>query len=398
MEETGATQINVGVMLAYSPAADLDKLQNFSRRLTEVVTEGLNRATKASWIFHLEDPERLGNDDARRPADFLDEASLRMVEGPFDMVVVITDVALYSRRHAVVAGLASPVSRVIVISTRKLLMTPRGKPVRTLDSDAVRWNAAALLLHLIGHLLDLAHSGPEGGVMSPFAFDEMLTDLPRFNERQQRRLEHLARHAPEPELMGAGALRTFFFHLTSGARHAGHILRALWRNRAPLLPLSLPSLATAAVAPTFLLVFTAEIWDVGLNMTNRVTLTFTLLSLFAAVWYLTGVQNLFYPRKEKRVITEHMAVVNVVIFLTILLASIGLFVMVALLMLFIEFYIFPAGLISTWPTLEDPVVTTGDKIRLAAFISTIGVLTGALAGGLESRTVIRHLALFLDEP
>ena len=53
---------------------------------------------------------------------------------------------------------------------------------------------------------------------------------------------------------------------------------------------------------------------------------------------------------------------------------------------------------TTWPTLEDPLVDTWDKVRLAAFISTVGVLTGALAGGLESRTVIRHLALFLDEP
>lgn len=392
------TQINAGLMIAYSPAADLEKLQGFSRRLTEDVSEELGGATRADWVFHLEDPARLGTDEARRPADFLDEASLRMVEGPFDLVVVVTDVALYSRRHAVVAGLASPVGRVIVISTRKLLVTPRGKPVRTLESQSVRWNAAALLLHLLGHLLDLPHSRREGEIMSPFAFDEALMHPPRFSDHQRRRLVRLARHVPEPELIDPGALRTFFFHVMSGARHSGHVLRALWRNRAPLLPLSLPSLATAAVAPTFLLIFTAEIWDVGLNMTNRVTWTFTLLSLFAAVWYLTGVQNLFYPRKEKRVITEHMAVVNVVIFLTILIASVGLFIMVAMLMLFIEFYIFPAGLISTWPTLEDPVVTTGDKVRLAAFISTIGVLTGALAGGLESRTVIRHLALFLDEP
>ena len=28
----------------------------------------------------------------------------------------------------------------------------------------------------------------------------------------------------------------------------------------------------------------------------------------------------------------------------------------------------------------------------------VGILTGALAGGLESRMIIRHLALFSDEP
>lgn len=51
-----------------------------------------------------------------------------------------------------------------------------------------------------------------------------------------------------------------------------------------------------------------------------------------------------------------------------------------------------------WPTLDQPAIELSDKLRLAAFISTVGVTTGALAGGLESRAVIRHLALFEDTP
>jgi hypothetical protein len=65
--------------------------------------------------------------------------------------------------------------------------------------------------------------------------------------------------------------------------------------------------------------------------------------------------------------------------------------------LLIELYIFPPDLVQTWPTLNQPDVNFTDKLRLAAFISTIGVTTGALAGGFESRTVIQHLALFEDE-
>lgn len=38
------------------------------------------------------------------------------------------------------------------------------------------------------------------------------------------------------------------------------------------------------------------------------------------------------------------------------------------------------------------------SLRPAAFISMVGVTAGAPAGGLESRTIIRHLALFEDEP
>lgn len=391
-------QINIGILIAHTPSANLDQIQAFSRRLIQDVTGELNGATKAEWVFNIAEPTRLNDDEPRRPSDFLDEASLRMVEGPFDILVVITDVALYSRKHVVVAGLASYVSRIIVVSTRKLILTPRGEPVRTLDSEPVRWNAAALLLHLLGHVLGINHSRHGEGIMASFTLDEMRRSIPHFTEHERRQLERLVRHAPEKELVGGSSLQALIFHLMSAARHPKEVLLPVLRNRALLLPLSLPSLATAAVAPTFLLVFTAEIWDVGINMTDRVAWVFSIASICAATWYLTGVHNLFYPRKEKRVVKEHMAVVNVLIFLTIFFASIGLFLLLLLLMLIIEFYIFPPDLIKTWLTIERPMVSVLDRVRLAAFISTIGVLTGSLAGGLESRAVIRHLALFQEEP
>nr|MBA2670334.1 hypothetical protein [Gemmatimonadota bacterium] len=71
-----------------------------------------------------------------------------------------------------------------------------------------------------------------------------------------------------------------------------------------------------------------------------------------------------------------------------------------LLMLLIQIFLFPPNLIREWPSLDlgSAVITLVDQVRIAALISTIGVLTGALAGGLESRDVIRHLGLFEREP
>lgn len=92
-----------------------------------------------------------------------------------------------------------------------------------------------------------------------------------------------------------------------------------------------------------------------------------------------------------------MAVANGVL-LSIFFACVGLFLAVAALMLFIQLYVFPEDLIRTWPTLGDPDVNLLDQLRLAAFISTLGVTTGALAGGFESRSVIQQLAFFHDTP
>lgn len=395
---SGEMEINVGVVLSHSPAANMDALGAFADRVTEAAAAVLNPLPNVRWIFHREPATTLANDEPRRPSDFLDQASLHMVEGPYDLVLVVTDAPLTTRRHAVVAGLASPVTHVMVLSTRKLLITPRGQPVRQLDDPCVAANAATLVLHLIGHVLGLHHNTRRPTAMAPFRFDPELLAPRLFDERERRLLRRRSPSAEEPTYASPNPIGTLFFHLGSALRNPRDLAMPLLRNRAPLLAFSLPALATAAIAPSFILIFTAEIWDVGVNMTSTAAWIFGVGSILASTGYLAGVQNLFFPHNEKRVITEHMAVVNVTILLTIFQAVLGLFAGVVLLMLFIEFAIFPENLIREWPSLEDPQVTLGDRLRLASFIGTVGVLTGALAGGLESRTVLRHLALFLDEP
>ncbi|MFD2515960.1 hypothetical protein ACFSRY_18960 [Pontibacter locisalis] len=397
--ETPAAEIHVGVLLAYSPAVTPEGMQPFLKQLTLDVQPEMNSATEIPWTFHLVEPVALTTDKTREPSDFLDAATMRMTEGPYDIVLVITDVTLISRRDRIEAGLASPVTYTAVVSTQRLTTTSRGKPVRTLDAAAVRHNTAALLLHLLGHISGLHHTKEgKGGVMAPFSFREGRKLPPRFTEKERALLKEQVKHLPERELRGGTGLESLIFHLIMAAKHPKAILSPLLRNWAILLPLSLPGLATAAVAPSLLLIFTAEIWDVGLNMGNRTTAFFAVVSILGASFYLIKIQSLFLPRKEKNVLTEHQAIANVVIFLSILLACFGLFLMVGGLMMVIELYVFPEDLISTWPTLDKPVVGLSDKLRLAAFISTVGVTTGALAGGLEKKTVIQHLALFLDKP
>lgn len=392
-------EMHVGVLLAYSPAVTPEGMRPFLKQLITDVEPEISMASGIPWSFHLVEPVALTTDRTREPSDFLDAATMRMAEGPYDMVVVVTDVTLISRKDKIEAGLASPVTYTAVISTQRLTTTARGKPVRTLDAVAVRLNAASLLLHLLGHMSGLHHTIPgKGGVMAPFSFRERRESLPQFKETERSELKKRIKNLPERELHGGTNLESFIFHMIMAAKHPKAVFYPLLRNWAILLPLSLPRLATAAVAPSLLLIFTAEIWDVGLNMGNRTTAFFAAASIFGASFYLIKIQSLFLPRKEKNVLTEHQAIANVVIFLSILLACFGLFLMVGGLMMIIELYVFPEDLISTWPTLDKPSVGLLDKVRLAAFISTVGVTTGALAGGLEKKTVIQHLALFLDKP
>ena len=384
-------QIEVGIYAAYAPDSDKIRLQEFLQGSIGDVASALEAASGAKWNFHVGDPVQLKEDVGQRAPDFVPEASRRLAESSFDLVIVLADIPILSAKDKMVAGLTSEVTRTVVLSVPKLRSGKLGKQFG-LDSEAVRWNGATLLLHLIGHAVGMGHRQNNVGVMAPFVFDESRRSLPAFRDPQEFR-KRVSRF-PEREYRTTGLFQEFWLHLTLALRHPGTILLGLWRNRALLLPLKMPGLATAAVAPTFLLVFTAEFWDAGLGMSNLTAFAYAALSIAAATIYLAFVQNLFLPRREEYIVTEHLAVANVLIFLTMLLAMIGLFLMVSLLMLLIETWVFPQGLISTWPTLQDPEVTFGDKFRLASFISTVGVTTGALAGGLERRNVLRGLALF----
>ncbi len=388
--------IEVGCYIARSKESDQAALDAFAYRLLEDVRPELERATGRSWRFHLGDPSELPASPAEglRPADFVPTSTQRLAEGSFDVVVAIADAPLVSRSERPTSGVASELTRTCVLSTRRLQPDRRG-PTGSLQEPTVRWNAAALLLHLVGHTMGLRSHRGSRGVMAPFRLDAERNRCPRFTEEEE--LRRLARGFPEKEWQATGRMHEILLHAYAVLTHPVLVLRTLWRNKAPLLPLKMPTLATAAVAPVFILVFTAEMWDAGLGMSNATAWWYAGLSIVAATLYLALSLNLFLPRKEGRVVPEHIAVANGAILLTMLLAIVGLFLMVTALTMVIVVAIFPEGLISTWPTLEDPVVTWLDKLRLAVFDSTVGVTTGALAGGLQRPQVLRDLALFPSE-
>jgi len=381
--------VEVGVMIASSAAGD--ELRDFASRLAADIEGPLEQASGRDWRFQRGEVVKLEDNENRRGADFVSEASLRLAEGSYDLMLVITDATLVSRQQRIVSGLTSPLTRICVISTRQLRKPGRG-PDQALDDEKVRWNAAALALNLIGRVLGAGTRAADTGAMARFRLDSNRAKAETFDKAD--RIERLADRFIEPEYPTPGAIGALWAHLRAAVSQPLMILKALVHNRAPFLALRLPGFAAAALAPVFLLVFTAEIWDAGLGMSPGTAWSYAAISIAAATIYLSFVQRLFLPRKDGPTIPKHLAVANDVIFATIFLGVLGLFAMLILFSLALEILVFPQGLIATWPTLQDPQVDFYDKLRLAAFISTVGITTGALAGGLQRQVVLRQLALF----
>lgn len=385
--------VQVGVLVAATN--DGEALERFAGQLAGDLAGPLEQASGRKWAFHPAQVTMLESDQNRRGADFVGEASLRLAEGSFDLMFLIIDAPLVSSRDRIVSGVASPLTRICIISTRQLRRPAAGSQL-DLEDPQVRWNAAALGLTLIGRVLGAAVRGPDRNERAPFAMDTEKAQAMLAEEA--RLIRRSARTLVEPEYRTTGWVTELGAHLRALAAKPGLIAGALVRNRAPFLALRLPGLAAAALAPLFILVFTAEMWDAGLGMNNHTAAVYAFVSLAAATLYLTFAQRLFLPRKEGPVLPQHLAVANVVIFTTILLGVLGLFAMLVLFSLALELWVMPRGLISTWPTLGKPVVEFADVLRLAVFISTVGVTTGALAGGLQRRDVLRELAFFERAP
>jgi predicted Zn-dependent protease len=230
-DTAGASVVNVGLLVAHSPAESGERLAAFAAAVAAAVAEELATATEAHWRFYAAAAHALADNRPRRPSEFLDEAALRMVEGPYDVVVVVTDVPLLSRRKRRVSGLASPIGQLVVVSTHKLLLTPRDESTRALDSPSVRRNGAALLLHELGHLMGVRHT--TAGAMAPFEFDPARSSLPSFEPPVASAISRSARRLPDTAATPRSLPARIAFHLRSAVTNAGQIGRTISQSRAP---------------------------------------------------------------------------------------------------------------------------------------------------------------------
>ncbi len=386
--------LKAGLLVVHLPESDPAPLMKLAQAVAKHGEAELSRATGRPWTVAVPLPRALDEGGVHREGDFLSKGMTTMAQGLLDVVVVLTDSAVSARDKAIVHGSHSRTARVAVMSVRRLLEGEDGDAVRGLEDAGVEANAKALFLHLMGHMTGLVHQWEQGDVMAPFRFTPGRGEA-RFSDRQAKRLKRKARKVPDQKVAAAGLLMSSVFHVISALRNLGEVVVPTLRARAFLLPLQMPTMATAALIPTIVLVFTAEIWDVAFHMPDRTAYAFAMAVVVLGSFYLAAVQDLFFPRKERETLTEHAAVVNTVLWVSMLQALIGLFVVIGLFVWALEAYVFPEALMQKWTGLET-FATRADRIRLAVFISTLGTMTAAMGGALDRKAVVRNLALFSD--
>lgn len=186
-----------------------------------------------------------------------------------------------------------------------------------------------------------------------------------------------------------------YFYLQSAWINRHEIANAVRQARPWQFPVRLVRLSAAALSIVFILLLTAETWHLALFQTPGRAVVLLLLTLISTTIFVTFQQSLFVqralnPRSEQSVITNVSATGIVLLGMfstTLFLLSISLLFTVSL---------YPAALITSWTDSVIQDVRFVHYVMASLFVTTLGLLIGALGASFEEQYYFRHI-VFVDE-
>jgi hypothetical protein len=290
-------------------------------------------------------------------AEIVAAARRRLLDGDWDLVIVVTDLPLRAARRPVVAH-ASPLHGVAVLS------------VPALGTVALRHRARDALLRLVDVLLGEARDAGSGARAARAR-----------SARITRRLRELASEGDEQ----AHAV-LFTTRVLTG--HLGLLLGMVRANRPWQLARGLSrALAAAGAAGAFALV-TSDVWRIAdvlgwlrlgaITVLSVTALTVTLV-LGARLW----------ERADRRGVRQQVVLFNLATSATVLTGVVALYAALLVLSLLAALLLVVPQLLAH--TLRHPVALR-DYLEVAWLTSSLATVGGALGAGLETDEAVRRAA------
>ena len=391
-------KIEIGWLLAHELSdADLETIQKARESMSAWLTEHFPRF---DWRMPL--VRRAGAVTQRfiEPSQLLVEGVVEREMRHWDFALVVTRGDLQSHYKPFALAVPSRAMGVAVISTVRLL------PEQTEDVDAeappcrrvMLCRLRTLALHLLGDLNGLPHGDGEEDLMFEPASVKELDRMKNFSEQGGRQLEQ--------ELAKVGDLRLEerpASHKMGIAVFYLHALRIGWRDIASAIvqarpwefPFRLSRLTTAALSALLILLMTAEVWDLGMNQSPGLVALLSVGSLGGTSIYVLNRQNLLLHRGRRR-LTEQKVFANISTSIVVLLGMTTTYLLLFGLAMLLGQLLFPRALVESWAASLPQTVSLGHYFIQAGFVSSLGILIGALGASFEGTPYFRHIC-FVDE-
>jgi predicted Zn-dependent protease len=354
--------------------------------LRQVLAEELDVEVK---VFEFAGPHLVPAAATYSPFDFLRLGLAEKLERRIPFLLVVSEAAISATTVSYALAFPSRVMNIGILSTNRLSPQFWGEDA---SPERTSLRLAGLMLHTVGHLLNLEHHDDPTNAMYDFASVE---DLERMEELTPAQHDHIRQTLPVEARDAVQTEGRIGFILRQIADDWPAIVQAVIRANPFQLLTHLPTMITAAFSVIIVLFFTAEIWDVASTVELGQLGVFSGIALAAAtiVLYRAFAFGAVLTRRKR--LAESIVVTAAATLLSLLVTVIllyGIFLGVTYLGTVI---IFPRRLMSTWPTV-DPAVRVIDHVKLSMFLAAVGVLAGSLGGRVDSSQLVRYV-LFLDE-
>ncbi len=331
------------------------------------------------------------------PTPSLDEPASRLHEGvlqrdarAWDFALVITPHDLQSYYKSYALGVPSRALAVAVLSLARLGSSEAE------NGDALARRIAALALHLFGDLNGVWHREDEDAVMHA---PQAVSDLDRHRVFDESEHEALTRALAEvadlrlEEISRPPDARRFY--LRASRERAREIASAVIQARPWEFPLRLSRLTAAAFSALFILLVTAEVWDLGTSQRPATIVALSVMVLAGTTAFILVRQKLLLRRSRVR-ISEQAVVMNVSATLVVALGMFTTYATLFALTLLLGSTLFGPDLIARWA----PVVAADEVSRslfvMAGLVSSLGLLIGSLGASFEGQHYFRHV-IYADE-
>lgn len=312
-----------------------------------------------------------------RPLDLLELGAEEKLHRRWDFALVVVPNELTPRQRIFAMGVPSSALEVAVLSSARM----------TLD-EALPERLQALALHLLGHLFGLEHS--DDGPMVPPTL-ERLEPSP-FTPDQHALVRNNLKEIADPRLEEMGTRwNAPSFYWRSFRSDPKSIVRSIWNYSPWRIPLYLGRMTAAVVASLLVLLLTAETWEAGSNVATGGLVFGVTVSIIIATLFVFFGQHLDQVGRGQGW-SEQLARSRIVVFSTLLIGMIFLWVVLFFLLLVASFAL-PTDVTTVWAG-----TPSGDlpRIKYVSFMACIGILAAALGGNLEEEDKIKA-ELFFDE-
>jgi predicted Zn-dependent protease len=329
------------------------------------------------------------------PIHLIDLAVVERQSKGWDFVLVFTAADLQALNKQYTFGTPSSGLDAAAISTARLDPAAQRSVVRKSEREAVLSNRIwALFLHLLGDLVGLEHTSRADSPMRVLYVPEDLDLVRGYSDQELAVLANKLTVVADLRLEETieSPLGRWRFTLKVVMRAGGEIWAAVWRNQPWTLVWHLSKFTAAALSTLLLLLFTAEVWDVGVRM-PLAGVGFSLLVALGFTTIFVVTRQRLLTRRNHQHLTEQVVVTNLAIVLTIFGAMLTLALLLISLGLGI-IWLVPDTLSVRWTGYE--ALSWQHNLALAGTVTVIGLSIGALGASIEDQTTFRHVA-FIDE-